>query len=261
MAAEVVEAGAPVVSMSTDAVALRVTRIFELIPISPLNLSGDGDGAAELQMFVLNDKNYTYNMPQRYKYRLDVVLRNDPVLGFPYKHTRILGADACIGEWIAYEVPDVNSEDVTYDFYIDRWKKVIDLYGDGTTVEGFKVDYFPLFQLSTEPGPWRLVLVDDDKDYPDFNRRRDSEYAHDIWTFNMATGNWEEKYTGFTVESRRRYSSDDAIWESGVRNITIANVSNQENSNGDVIATKYYPGGYFSYTFSLETQSLRPDNL
>lgn len=99
-------------------------------------------------------------------------------------------------------------------------------------------------------GPWRLVLSDDDKDYQDFSRRQQSDFAQDIWTYDMANGTWSEVKTGFTTDRKTSGSSDDPIRESGVRRITKDNVESRlVYGMNNFTASKSYSGGSFAYSF------------
>ena len=211
--------------------------------------TGDGDGAAELQMFVKNDDDYDGECFHRsYKYRFDTVVRSNPVdiAGLPNDNTIIEGADKNNNS-IYYRVPDINHDDINYDFSINRFKydALLDYW------ETEYVDYFPVFDLTSRPGPWRLVLSDDDKDYQDFSRRQQSDFAQDIWTYDMASGIWSEVFTGFSTDRKTSGSSDDPIRESGVRRITYDNVNRAGGFGGAVVASKDYSSGSFEYRFSL----------
>lgn len=119
--------------------------------------TGDGDGAAELQMFVRNDDDYAGEcLNMEYKYRFDLVYR-----GGNYD-TLIDGADG-----VKYFVPDVNQDGIDYKF------NELPVFGtDLTYSQGF-----PLFDLTNRPGPWRFVFSDDDRDYKDFTHRREHEWG------------------------------------------------------------------------------------
>lgn len=107
----------------------------------------------------------------------------------------------------------------------------------------FSIGGVPLFDLTDEPGPWRLVLVEDDQDYHNFSRRRNSDpFVKDIWTYDMADGTWSLVKTGISADSHHWNDSDDLLEHTGVRRITAANVSERiggfafNNSNS---VTKY----------------------
>ncbi|MEX2485727.1 MAG: hypothetical protein WED10_14235, partial [Brumimicrobium sp.] len=200
--------------------------------------TGDGDGAAELQMFVKNNDNYNYNFPVRYKYRFDRVVRHDPVHGGYPEHSIIEGADKGWPYEIYYEVPDVNQDGYDYNFNILGF-----VSHQGSNYSEFWSDHFPLFNLSQRPGPWRIVLSDDDKDYADFSRRQQSDFAIDVQTYHMNDGIWRDVYTGFTVEEKNTGSSDDPILESGVRRVTEGNAEDRGGFSGNINAYKYYDGG------------------
>lgn len=217
------------------------------IKVLRLAWTGDGDGAAELQMFVKNNDNYNYNFPNDYKYRFDRVVRSNPVEGFG-ENSIIEGADKGWPYDIYYEVPDVNVIGYDYTFthgYVSH---------QGSNYQHFYTDHFPLFNLTERPGPWRLVLSDDDKDYQSFSRRQQSDFAIDVQTYYMNDGIWRAVYTGFTVESKSTGSSDDPILESGVRRITQYNAQNRSDFNGNINANKFYDGGnrQFKYRLALK---------
>lgn len=209
--------------------------------------TGDGDGASELQMFVKNNDNYNYNFPVSYKYRFDRVVRRDPVHGGYPEHSIIAGADKGWPYYLYYEVPDVNYEGVDYDFNIIGF-----VSHQGSNYTEFWTDHFPLFNITQHPGSWRVVMSDDDKDYADFSRRQQSEYAADVQTYHMNDGVWRSVYTGFTVREKDTGSSDDPILESGVRRITLNNARLRQNNFGQFTASKTYPSGTFKYTFALK---------
>lgn len=191
----------------------------------------DGDGAHELQMFVIQNDDYDHNMPIAYKYTFDEFW--DGALGGGSQITT--GADQR-----EYWVADINAAGIT--------RKV---YTGSLMCGNQKCEGLPIFQLTYASDPWRFVLTDDDKDYREFNRRQDHEYATDIWTYDMADGSWNQKFTGFTVDSRENYSSDDPKKRSGVRNITLQNVNERLGNTNSLQAIKYYSDGYFAYTFSI----------
>lgn len=196
-------------------------------------------------MFVKQDDDYDGEcFPRSYKYRFDTAIRSDPTNGgYPTSNTLIKGAN---GSW--YDTPDVDYEDVNYDYFSRLY-----FMPNGQWYFDYNVGYFPLFDLTNQPGPWRLVLSDDDKDYQDFSRRQQSDFAQDIQTYNMSSGSWNEVYTGFTTTRKSSGSSDDPIRESGVRRITESNV-NVRGGYYEFQATKFYSGGSFSYTFSLRDE-------
>lgn len=186
----------------------------------------DSDEAAELQMFVKRDDDYDGEcFPRSYKYRFDVVFRGG------FANSQNVGADGRI-----YDLPDVDRAGLTYSILGIGHRDILG---------------FPLFDLTNKPGPWRLVMSDDDKDYQDFSQRGESDYADDIQTYDMSTGSWSEVFTGFSTDRKVHGSSDDPLVESGVRRITKDNVQDRLGSNSNVVASKDYSGGNFSYTFSL----------
>lgn len=193
--------------------------------------TGDGDGAAEVQFFLKNDDTYDNEcFPRSYRYEFD----ED-------------GLIPSIGFGSMYYVPDVNYEDVSYDEFL---KAIFDQQG---YIIGQEPAPYPLINLTQNPGPWRLVLIDDDKDFEDYSRRRNSDpYVTDVWTYDMADGNWKLTETGFSADSHHYGTSDDPLTRSGVRRITLANALNRSNTNGDIIAAKlYYGEGTFKYIFSI----------
>jgi len=125
-------------------------------------------------------------------------------------------------------------------------------------------DGFPLFNLTVQPGPWRLVLNEDDKKYQHFATRRGNQhlqsgvYVDDIHTYDMSTGQWSQVSTGFTTYKFNHGSSDDPIRESGVRQITHDNVAiHSQNTlvwGNAVIAHKEYNGRgqYFEFVFGIK---------
>lgn len=56
--------------------------------------------------------------------------------------------------------------------------------------------------------------------------------GHDVWTFDMATGNYNNIYTEIESDWHDDGSSDDLMWHSGVRNINLDNAEEQQDSNG-----------------------------
>jgi len=220
-------------------------RTYFVVHSIKLASEGDGDGAAELQMFVQKSDNYdVQNMPLKYRYRFDNAFRVDPTCNcsIPRNNTNIYGADRHV-----YEVPDINSSGIEYDFVI-RWVSPI---GTSDWYSHY-VGFFPLIDLSSHEGNWRLVMSDDDKDYQDFSRRRQTNFYPEIDTHNMSNGNYSLTNTGFTVESKTYGSSDDPRLGSGVRRITINNVQSQM-VGGQVVAQTLVGGNQFKYVFGLET--------
>lgn len=201
---------------------------------------GDGDHEEEIQMFVKQDDNYGGEcFPWSYMYRFD-----DKCNFGGTCNTWTGSADGT-----NYQVSDINVEGVTYEI-------------GGHGMPPANDAGLPLFDFSTEPGPWRLVLSDDDNDYQNYSQRRNSDpYVTMVWTFDMADGNWEHVKTGISSDSHHWGSSDDLIRESGVRRITFGNVSdlmggfNLQYSDlytKYVTAQKSYPGGSFYYKFGME---------
>lgn len=213
--------------------------------------NGGSDGAGEIQMFIQQRDDYNYKMPLSYAYRFDAFLRFNPITGWNV-NTIIEGSDRGGGLDPLYEVPDINAVGVDYNFNprvyvksngLDYSSQVFPLYRD----------YFPLINLSQNPGPWRLLLVDDDKDYPDFSRRRASTYAQNVQTYDMSSGVWNDTYTKFTTRNHQYQSSDDPISQSGVRRISEANAQSRSNFNGLIVAEKFHSNlGTFKYVFDLE---------
>lgn len=215
-----------------------------------LATTGDGDESAELQLFSKMDDNYLNNMPVSYKYRFDRVYRSNPYLN-GQAHTLIQGADRGGISNPYYEVPDINSAGIEYSFentniYYTKLSRQIDVVS---------VDYFPLFNLTQTSGPWRFVLVDDDKDYADMSSRRTNTRVMDINTYDMETNSWDLIETGFTTRNHRWGSSDDPLVESGVRNITLLSANIGADQNNEYTIIKWYGENSFSYTFGLETYS------
>lgn len=211
------------------------TQTYLSVELIRLVDTGDGDQEAELQMFVKNDDDYEGDcFPRSYKYRFD---HNG---SFDSNGEQIVsGADGR-----DYKVPDVDMEDLNYStFQVD--------IGDD---EWRYRDYFPLIDLTNNPGPWRLSQIDDDNDYTDFSQRRNSDpQVSDVWTYDMGDGNWKLTETGFSSDSHQYGSSDDPILESGVRRITIPNAQKRSGENGDIDAEKFYGSrGSFRYRFSLQ---------
>lgn len=209
--------------------------------------AGDGDGALEMQMFVLQNDDYNYNMPVSYQYRFDSRASSDPIDSWN-PSTYIQGADRGWPYYAYYEVPDVNRKGVDYDFSGN--KVFISHQGNNYSIPLYTPS-FPLFNLTQQQGPWRLVLVEDDKDYADHSRRRKSNHSESVQTFNMSSGSWSSVQTGFTVKSHQYGSSDDVMYRSGVRNITIDNASQRSTSGGIIVASKNYSGSTFKYVFRL----------
>ncbi|MBO6620666.1 MAG: hypothetical protein JJ940_02155 [Balneola sp.] len=212
-----------------------------------LAATGDGAGSSELQMFVKKDDNYQNNMPVSYKYRFDKVIRYDPVTTLITHNSIIDGGDQGWPYYIKYKVPDINNKEQDYDFNITRYDLKFGNYVSSN------VDYFPLFNLSRTSGPWRFVLTDDDKDYPDFSQRRSDSYAGNIQTYHMDTGTWASVYTGFTTRSHTYGSSDDPIQESGVRRINLNNLNSRLFIGNSFTTTKWYGSDSFKYTFAKKT--------
>ena len=229
------------------------TNTYVVLKKMSLATTGDGDGAAELQMFVKKSDNDLHNFPVSYKYRFDRVWRSNPYTVYD-DNTIIQGADK--GGWTNtyYEVPDINHDGVDYSFdNITRYKTDV-LFGHYTE----SVDYFPLFNLTQSQGPWRFALSDDDKDYADMSRRRigSSYILMDVNTYDMDTETWQLTETGFTTRSHTYGSSDDPNLESGVRNITESNMQRLVNGNNEFSFEKWYGAEKHSYTFGLETYTL-----
>ncbi len=217
-----------------------------------LATTGDGDGAAELQMFVKKSDNDLHNLPVSYKYNFDRVWRSNPYTSFGH-NTIIQGADKGGLTNTYYVVPDINHDGVDYYFSNYRWKTDV-LFGHYTE----SVDYFPLFNLTQSQGPWRFALSDDDKDYADMSRRRigSSYILMDVNTYDMDTETWQLTETGFTTRSHTYGSSDDPNLESGVRNITEFNMQRLVNGDNEFSFEKWYGAEKHSYTFGLETYTL-----
>ncbi len=214
-----------------------------------LGAGGDGDGAMEVKMFVKNDDDYDNEcFPVSYKYRFDFHNYYDCyVCDVPH----ITGADGLV-----YRVPDINRNDKTY----SRFDQCTGSFAGDCFVTGSNAaDFFPLFDLTHNPGPWRFILVETDRDYRDFSTRRSSEpRVKDVLTYDMSSNSWQVIKTGLSSDSHHYRSSDDIIPNSGFRRITMNNAVNRSNANGDIFVHSPYVlslarDGYFKYRFSLRT--------
>jgi hypothetical protein len=220
------------------------TQTYFAVNSIMLATSGDGDGAAELQMFLQESDDYDgLNMPLKYRYRYDVVFRQDPICGGCYRnHRNIEGADKEF-----YKVPDINQAGTRY-YFSDRWE-YNSTSGDYELV--FDLN-FPLIDLTAHAGHWRLLMSDDDKDYPSFSRVQQTSFTPNIDTYDMSNGSYSDIETGFTFEEKSSGSSDDPRWASGVRKITTNNAQDRVQ-NGDITASTISEGNTFEYVFRLES--------
>lgn len=123
--------------------------------------------------------------------------------------------------------------------------------------EGSRLDYFPIVPLITFS--WRALLMENDAKYPYANMRRRDVLGHDVWTYNMADGGYDNIYT--TVNGKRTTygKSDDLMWHSGISNITEANVDSRLAGKSEITTTS--PGG-FKYILKkvYRTAELKPVN-
>lgn len=145
----------------------------------------------------------------------------------------------------------MNSSGINYDF--DGNRRYV---YEGPTNDYEQPEYtpmFPLFNLTQESGPWRLVLIEDDKDYPDHSRNNDTNHAQSVTTFDLETGVWSSVFTWFTTKSHLFGSSDDVMDKSGVRKITEANAYKRISYGDSFTASKTYSSGTFKYDFQMTT--------
>ncbi|MBO6793179.1 MAG: hypothetical protein JJ895_04660 [Balneolaceae bacterium] len=213
-----------------------------------LAVTGDGGSASDLQFFSKKSDDVLKNMPVSYKYRFDPVARLNPYTA-SVVNTFIEGADKGFPFNVFYEVPDINYAGQYYSFegiyrYLTPLPGIVDVQS---------VDYFPLFNLTRTSGPWRFVLVDDDKDYADMSTRRKDTRIMDVNTFHMDTGTWEVVETGFTTRNHRYGSSDDPLLDSGVRRVTLENVRQLVDGSFELFITRSTSNGEFKYKFGLES--------
>tara|TARA_Y100001935_G_scaffold238369_1_gene224750 strand:- start:88324 stop:89844 length:1521 start_codon:yes stop_codon:yes gene_type:complete len=212
--------------------------------------TGDA-GTAELQLFAKKSNNDLHNLPVSYRYRFDRVVRINPYYN-GVANSVIQGADWGGTRNAYYHVPDIENKGQYYDFdNIIRYE---------TYPNGFpqtrSVDYFPLFNLTLTDGPWRFVLVDDDKDYADFSSRRMNKRVKNIHTYDMGSGTWGIAETGFTTRNHRYGSSDDPITQSGVRNITLPNAMTRMGTDQSMTISKWHGTDIFTYSFGLESYNI-----
>jgi hypothetical protein len=191
----------------------------------------DGDHSMEIQMYVEQNDDYSgHCFPREYKYRFDEASVRGP---------EVKGATG-----IYYHINDINFPHVLYSV----------LQHPDKAMPGF-----PLFNLYYQPGPWRLVLVDNDKKYRLFaiNHVNPNPFYKDVHTYDMSNGTWGIVHTGFTAKEYKNGNSDDPILDSGVRNITLSNVLARLNDVGPPGNTQYarltkqYSEGKFIYRFCL----------
>lgn len=227
-------------------------QIYFVLKGVQLAVTGDGGSGSELQFFSKKNDNMMHNMPVSYKYRFDAVFRSHPYANIAYVNTLIEGADKGGPFYSYYEVPDINNAGVFYDFD-NVYRHYLSLLGYPYTE---KAGYFPLFNLTKTDGPWRFNLVDDDKDYADMSTRRKNTRIMDVNTFHMDTGTWEVVETGFTTKNHRYGSSDDPLLDSGVRQITINNMTDLADGYNNLFISKDTGSGTFIYKFGLEYSSI-----
>jgi hypothetical protein len=126
---------------------------------------------------------------------------------------------------------------------------------------------FKLFDLTKQTGKWRLVLVENDMKYKYYamnhvhvEHNPHGNWATNVHTFDMSTGQWSEVNTGFTVKSKKNGNSDDIMLESGARRINLTNVEQHSmyiaGIGQAVKARKDYNGRghYFKYVFGLQVK-------
>ena len=186
--------------------------------------TGDGDGLAELQMFMDAADDRTF--PLRHRYRFDRVYSYNPIFGWSY-NTIIEGADKYFPYYRYYKVPDINYKNRRYTFKnIIRYQTL----GNPNNHQHYPsyVDYFPLINFSQVFGDWELVLVDDDNMYTHFSRRRvgSTFFTKLLKSFNLELEIVEEIERRFTNMTHLFGSSDDVLVNTGVHQINSKTTQN-----------------------------------
>jgi hypothetical protein len=260
---------------------------FLAIKTIRLDGTGDGSGSAELQMhvdpsYVTYDDNfrrgwqYTFdhkrginNRPlwfndfsffslfsQSFRLYTNIsgTIRSSAESVFSGRNTRTFAADTRI-----YQTPDVNNENVDYNFTNMRTWSYYNFPAFGSSYgEGSQLNYFPIVPLNNT-SRWRVLLMEDDKNYPYASGNGRSTLAHNVQTFNMGNGTYNNIYTKVDANNHSNGSSDDLMWHSGISNITEANVN--ARLGGDSQITAVSPGG-FKYVLKkiFRTAEVRPAN-
>lgn len=260
---------------------------FLAIKTIRLDGTGDGSGSAELQMHVdpsyvtYDDKfrrgwQYTFdhkrginNRPlwfndfsffslfsQSFRLYTNIsgTIRSSAESVFSGRNTRTFAADTRI-----YQTPDVNYENVDYNFTNMRTWSYYNFPSFGSSYgEGSQMNYFPIVPLNNT-SRWRVLLMEDDKKYPYASGNGRSTLAHNVQTFNMGNGTYNNTYTKVDANNHSNGSSDDLMWHSGISNITEANVD--ARLGGDSQITAVSPGG-FKYVLKkiFRTAEVRPAN-
>lgn len=205
-----------------------------------LPYSGDGDGAGEVQMYMDLESNQSF--PMQYRYRFDRVLNYTPVAGVSV-NTLIEGADRYYPFHRYYSVPDVNFADHYYSFN-NTARYQLPTPNSHHFYHDF-VNYFPLINMSQVRGVWRLILVEDDKQYRWHSLRRYGNriYSKLINSLNLDAERVEQFLMRFNVASHRYGSSDDIIPRSGVHNISMSAINGFTNrtkfTRNHVTTSKY----------------------
>lgn len=261
------------------------TASFLALKTIRLDGTGDGSGAAELQMHVEPYSSYSYKFNRQWNFVFDhkrgmtnrplwfddfslrgiIIngyklyndltgeLRSSAESIFSDRNTRTFAADSRI-----YQTPDVNYENQDYNFTNMRsWSYLfLPTFQSGYT-ESSRLSYFPIVPLGSFS--WRVLLMEDDTKYPYASGNGRSTLAHNVWTFNMANGSYSNIYTKVDANNHSSGSSDDLMWHSGISNITEYNVN--QRLGGDSEITTISPAG-FKYVLKkiYRTAEFRPSN-
>ena len=142
-----------------------------------------------------------------------------------------------------YSVPDVNFADHYYSFN-NTARYQLPTPNSHHFYHDF-VNYFPLINMSQVRGVWRLILVEDDKQYRWHSLRRYGNriYSKLINSLNLDAERVEQFLMHFNVASHRYGSSDDIIPRSGVHNISMSAINGFTNrtkfTRNHVTTSKY----------------------
>lgn len=261
------------------------TASFLALKTIRLDGTGDGDKGSELQMhvepyssynekfkknwnFVFDHKRGMTNRPLWFDdfslrgiivngYRLyndlSGELRSSATSVFSDRNTRTFAADSRI-----YETPDVNFENRDYNFTNMRsWSYLFLPTFESGYSEGSRLNYFPIVPLGNFA--WRVLLMEDDRKYPYQSGNGRTTLAHNVWTFNMSNGNYNNIYTKVSANSHSNGSSDDLMWHSGISHITQSTVDQRLRGRTEIRTLS--PGG-FKYVLKKidRTAEFRPSN-